>query len=527
MYLRRFRKSSIGKVPSPFTTANHQEIYRFIQEYNCSNAANTNEIKRFALKYIPIKGDKARAGVMKIRKEGRYLQWVFYKVNERLTGNSVEIIRDPGFKNALSFSGSVQVNELKGTHWTLYFYEKGQLKKAYFGDLGEQAAVLKANEKKGKKVADGAGGTSLYTFIQGLGTRKESNCYKGEESHSGSQGSGSSFSGDDGESYYGGEIDTAFVTAHRKKRETEPEYPPPEESDPFGWGYEEGQGIPIGPVIVRRRRREEEGSGGGTSAPPPARAPSKELVDEKGEPLKEEGIPCKTTMEDLKKVFPNTKSKDLKDIAELINQYGKDFGIDNSVKLRFLLSQAGVETDYMNSFHEYTNYKPSTVMSKFWRYFNDIGKENEEPEKANLSDIYTKGNKFVDGEKLFNIVYKKNKTLGNTQPEDGYKYRGRGLLHLTGRYNYTAFNAFYKTYQKEHKGLTEIDILTYPEFLNDDKEIGVISGLWYFQKKVANHELTEDTSIDNVSIWVNGGGNGKQERRNLYKAIKEKKVKCH
>jgi|GEM_PF-4918765 len=59
-------KSSIDKVPSPFTTANHQEIYRFIQEYNRSNAANTNEIKRFALKYIPIKGDKARAGVMKI-----------------------------------------------------------------------------------------------------------------------------------------------------------------------------------------------------------------------------------------------------------------------------------------------------------------------------------------------------------------------------------------------------------------------------------------------------------------------------
>lgn|GEM_PF-6501393 len=458
------------------------------------------------------------------------MQWVFYKVNGRLTGNSVEIIKAPIFKNALGFSGSVQVNELKGTHWTLYFYEKGQLKKAYFGDLGEQAAVLKANEKKGKKVANGAVGTSLYTFIRGLGTRKESNCYKGEESHSGSQGSGSSFSGDDGESYYRGEIDTAFVTAHRKKREPEPEYPPPEEPDPFGWGYGEGQGIPIGPVIVRGRRREEEGSGGGTSTPPTARVLPKELVDEKGEPLKEEGIPCKTTMEDLKKVFPNTKSKDLKDIAELINQYGKDFGIDTEEKLQHFLAQAGEETYQLKSFHEYTNYRLSLLGTSrtYWKTeFNTI-KNPTKPGKLNPYD-YANPSKpgYADEEKLLNYVYGGNKTLGNTQPGDGYKYRGRGILQLTGRANYRSFNTFYKGYQEKQDSLRKVDVLVHPEWLNNDKAIGVISGLWYFKNRVLSKiNIDGHTSVEAVTKKINGSTNGLTERKRLYKES-QTNIQCH
>ncbi len=67
-----------------------------------------------------------------------------------------------------------------------------------------------------------------------------------------------------------------------------------------------------------------------------------------------ESKPCKTTVADLQKVFPRTSSTQLRQIADLINQYGKDFGIDDAVKLQHFLAQAGEEIYGLKSFHEYT-----------------------------------------------------------------------------------------------------------------------------------------------------------------------------
>ena len=53
---------------------------------------------------------------------------------------------------------------------------------------------------------------------------------------------------------------------------------------------------------------------------------------------------CQTTVADLQKVFPNTRSTRLKQTAGLINQYDKDFGIDSAVKLQHFLVRAEHES---------------------------------------------------------------------------------------------------------------------------------------------------------------------------------------
>lgn len=62
--------------------------------------------------------------------------------------------------------------------------------------------------------------------------------------------------------------------------------------------------------------------------------------------------------------------------------------------------------------------------------------------------------------KLLDIIYGTNKGLGNTYPGDGYKYRGRGLIQLSGRHNYT-----------EIGNRLNIDLVNNPELANHPKYV--------------------------------------------------------
>ena len=147
-------------------------------------------------------------------------------------------------------------------------------------------------------------------------------------------------------------------------------------------------------------------------------------------------------------------------------------------------------------------------------------KNPTKPGRRNPNDFArSKGSTLADPEKLFNYVY--GGRMGNNKTGDGYKYRGRGILQLTGRANYTDFNDFY---QKNYD--SSVDVLSQPELLNDDKTIGVISGLWYFKARILNHTITAKTSVDDVTYWVNGGTNGIDERRALYKKA-QRDIRCH
>lgn len=54
-----------------------------------------------------------------------------------------------------------------------------------------------------------------------------------------------------------------------------------------------------------------------------------------------------------------------------------------------------------------------------------------------------------------------------------------------------------------------MDILAHPELLNDNKAIGVISGVWYFKNRVLNNlDVNDKTSVKAVTEKINGGING-------------------
>ncbi|MDO9043495.1 MAG: hypothetical protein Q7U64_14315 [Desulfocapsaceae bacterium] len=118
-------------------------------------------------------------------------------------------------------------------------------------------------------------------------------------------------------------------------------------------------------------------------------------------------------------------------------------------------------------------------------------------------------------EKLANEVY--GNRMGNTNPGDGYKYRGRGLLQLTGRESYQLATEIIGTYNS-----------TCPNFVDDPDQVistkwcvEVAAGEWYH--KGCNAPADSD-NITKVTLLINGGKIGLAERMEWLRRVKNKLI---
>jgi len=118
---------------------------------------------------------------------------------------------------------------------------------------------------------------------------------------------------------------------------------------------------------------------------------------------------------------------------------------------------------------------------------------------------------------LANFVYSNRMGNGNASTGDGYKYRGRGLIQLSGKKNYQNFQNFMNNNFPQ-----QIDIMSNPDLLLTNPDLAVESALWFFQTHVLNNmNIDANTQVDNISLIVNGGNNGKETRENVFATAKE------
>lgn len=107
------------------------------------------------------------------------------------------------------------------------------------------------------------------------------------------------------------------------------------------------------------------------------------------------------------------------------------------------------------------------------------------------------------------MKYEGRKDLGNLQKGDGPRYKGRGLIQVTGRYNYDLIS----------KDLG-VDFVNNPELLEED-EWAVASAYWYWNRcKLNNHADLDD--VVTITKRINGGTTHLQERKDYL--AKAKKV---
>lgn len=105
-------------------------------------------------------------------------------------------------------------------------------------------------------------------------------------------------------------------------------------------------------------------------------------------------------------------------------------------------------------------------------------------------------------------AYEGRKDLGNTQPGDGRRFKGRGLIQITGRFNY------------QHYGdLLGIDLLDNPALL-EVPPYAAQSAALFWQNHGLN-ELADNDDLLHITRKINGGTNGLQDRQDLLTSAKQ------
>lgn len=103
------------------------------------------------------------------------------------------------------------------------------------------------------------------------------------------------------------------------------------------------------------------------------------------------------------------------------------------------------------------------------------------------------------------LRYEFRADLGNTQPGDGFRYRGRGLIQITGRANYCRVRDGLRTYVRDVP-----DCEASPELLEAPRW-AALSAAWYWQTHGCN-ELADAGDFDAITRRINGGVNGLADR---------------
>ena len=162
------------------------------------------------------------------------------------------------------------------------------------------------------------------------------------------------------------------------------------------------------------------------------------------------------------------------------------FEINTPLRLAHFLAQCGHESGGFKAVSENLNYGAAGLQSIFKKYFTaESAKEYERKP-----------------EKIANIVYANRMGNGNQASGEGYKFRGRGFIQLTGKENYTSFDK-----------VVEDDIIANPELVAT--KYPLLSAAWFFHKnglhKIADEGAT-DAVVTKVTKRVNGGTIGLPDR---------------
>jgi len=178
-------------------------------------------------------------------------------------------------------------------------------------------------------------------------------------------------------------------------------------------------------------------------------------------------------------------------IAQLPDTMAK-FELNTPLRLAHFLAQAGHESGGFKAVNENLNYGSKGLLSIFKKYFPSSEKALAYERKP---------------EKIANLVYGGRMGNGAEATGEGYKFRGRGYIQLTGKDNYKAFDA-----------VVPENLLETPDLVAT--KYPLLSAAWFFHKnglhKIADGGAT-DAVVTSVTKRVNGGTIGLPDRIKHFK----------
>ena len=174
---------------------------------------------------------------------------------------------------------------------------------------------------------------------------------------------------------------------------------------------------------------------------------------------------CYLTEEQLKKIMPYATDANIKKYLTPINDTLKKYEINTPLRVAHFLAQLAHESGSL-------------------KYIREI----------------------ADG-----TAYEGRKDLGNTELGDGPRFKGRGLIQLTGRANY-----------KKYGDSINADLVSNPENLENPGLAADVAG-WFWNEHKLN-QLADKDDIGEITKKINGGTNGLEDRKNYLEKAKATKL---
>lgn len=173
------------------------------------------------------------------------------------------------------------------------------------------------------------------------------------------------------------------------------------------------------------------------------------------------------------------------EIIDFLEPIAEENGIVKVLEKAHFFGQLAHESVWFRHFSENLNYSSNALRKVFREYFPT----------EDLATAYAR-----NPEMIANRVYGSKMGNGGESTGDGWKYRGRGLMQLTGKENY-------QNYSKDRS----VDFVNNPDWVAEPKW-AVDSAVWYWNKHNLNKYANED-DVKNIAQKINGGTNGLDNRK--------------
>lgn len=170
--------------------------------------------------------------------------------------------------------------------------------------------------------------------------------------------------------------------------------------------------------------------------------------------------------------------------AKPLSIVAERYDIDNKLRICHFLAQLIHESGQFKLLVENLNYSAEGLIRTWPSRFN-----------SHNANLYAR-----QPEKIANFVYANRLGNGNTASGDGWKYRGRGLIQITGRSNYNTYG-----------DIIGVDLVNFPERAVEVQIASELAGAYWTAKKLNTY--ADSDNINEITTRINGGLIGIDSRK--------------
>ena len=159
--------------------------------------------------------------------------------------------------------------------------------------------------------------------------------------------------------------------------------------------------------------------------------------------------------------------------------------LNTPLRLAHFLSQCSHESAGFKALEENLNYSAKALLAVFPKYFKTEAQAKSYERNPS---------------KIANYVYANRMSNGNAESGDGYKFRGRGCIQLTGAANYLLFGNY-----------IGVNLLENPDLVKT--KYPLTSAAFFWKNRKINQEADNEDNVKGVTYKVNGGYKGLEDRQ--------------